>query len=279
VSNAANAGLANAPEIALRSALLCSDTHLSHHRPALTHAFLRWLKQETISASKKPEALIILGDLFDAWIGDDLLDCVGEANTACVSEVLETLRSIHAQGIAIHIAHGNRDFLIGKKLANQCGAYLLHDPSLLVIESGPRVALTHGDLLCTRDIGYQELRQTVRNPNWQADFLAKPLPARLAIAAELRAKSGMEKAEKAEDIMDVTIEEAQLLADRLGADILLHGHTHRPGASLMPNGKARWVLPDWDVDADGSLIRGGGLWVDSAGVRPVDCHDGFAASQ
>jgi UDP-2,3-diacylglucosamine hydrolase len=271
VSNTANTTAVSAPEIALRSALLCSDTHLSHHRPALTRAFLQWLKQETVNATRKPGALIILGDLFDAWIGDDLLDCVGEADTACICEVMEALRTIYAQGIAIYIAHGNRDFLIGKKLANQCGAHLLQDPSVLAIENGPRIALTHGDVLCTRDIGYQQLRQTVRNPGWQAEFLAKPLAARIAIAAELRAKSGMEKAGKAEEIMDVTIEEAQILTDRLGADILLHGHTHRPGASLMPNGKVRWVLPDWEVDTGGSLVRGGGLWVDSAGIQPVDC--------
>ncbi len=261
-----------APEIALRCALLCSDTHLSHHQPALTRAFLDWLKRETLLASQKPDALIILGDLFDAWIGDDLLDCVGEADTACVCEVMEALRNIYSHGIAIYIAHGNRDFLIGKKLANQCGAHLLHDPSVLKIENGPRIALTHGDVLCTRDIGYQQLRQTVRNPAWQEDFLAKPLTARLAIAAELRAKSGMEKAGKAHEIMDVTVEEAQLLTDHLQADILLHGHTHRPGMSLLPNGKARWVLPDWEVDARGTLVRGGGLWINAAGVRPVDCH-------
>jgi UDP-2,3-diacylglucosamine hydrolase len=260
----------NAPTISVRCALLCSDTHLSHHRPALTHAFIGWLKANTLNGAQKPDALILLGDLFDAWIGDDLLDCVNEADTACVCEVMEALRAIYNQGVAIYIAHGNRDFLIGKKLANQCGAHLLHDPSVLLINNGPRIALTHGDALCTRDIGYQQLRQTVRNPDWQEDFLAKPLTARLAIAAELRAKSGMEKAEKAEDIMDVTIEEAQLLIDRLGADILLHGHTHRPGVSLMPNGKARWVVPDWEVDESGALVRGGGLWVDAGGVRPVD---------
>ncbi len=269
--NTAATELSQAPTICLRSALLCSDTHLSHHQPALTHAFLSWLKHETFGASKKPEALIILGDLFDAWIGDDMLDCVDEADTACICEVMEALRAIYAQNIAIYIAHGNRDFLIGKKLANQCGAHLLQDPSVLAIENGPRIVLTHGDVLCTRDIGYQQLRQTVRNPNWQQEFLAKPLEARTAIAAEIRAKSGMDKAEKAEAIMDVTIEEAQLLTDRVGADILLHGHTHRPGVSLMPNGKARWVLPDWEVDANGALTRGGGLWVDSGGVRPVDC--------
>ncbi len=262
----------NAPQIPVRCALLCSDTHLSHHRPALTRGFIGWLKQQTVQVEQKPDALIILGDLFDAWIGDDLLDCVNEADTACVCEVMEALRAIYSQGIAIYIAHGNRDFLIGKKLANQCGAHLLHDPSVLLVDHGPRIALTHGDALCTQDTGYQQLRQTVRNPAWQEEFLAKPMAARLAIAAELRAKSGMEKASKAEEIMDVTIEEAQLLTDRLQADILLHGHTHRPGVSLMPNGKARWGLPDWEVDAAGTLVRGGGLWVDASGVRPLDCH-------
>lgn len=256
-----------APEIVLRSALLCSDTHLSQHQPALTRGFLSWLRHQTHDTAEKPQALIILGDLFDAWIGDDLLDGVNEAYTACVCEVLETLRSIYAQGIVIYLAHGNRDFLIGEKLANQCGAHLLHDPSVLVIEGGPRIALTHGDVLCTRDVGYQQLRQTVRDPDWQEQFLAKPLSARIAIAAELRAKSGTAKAGKAEQVMDVTIEEAQLLVDRLKADILLHGHTHRPGSSLMPNSKARWVLPDWEVDASGALVRGGGLWVDADGVR------------
>jgi UDP-2,3-diacylglucosamine hydrolase len=271
VTSTAPLAFSDTPEIPVRCALLCSDTHLSHHRPGLTHGFLSWLKAQALEGRDRPQALIILGDLFDAWIGDDLLDSVNSAETACVCEVLETLRAIRVHGIEIYLAHGNRDFLIGKKLANQCGAQLLHDPAVLLVENGPRIALTHGDALCTRDTGYQQLRQMVRNPAWQDDFLAKPLSARLAIAAELRAKSGMEKAGKAEEIMDVTIEEAQLFVDRLGADILLHGHTHRPGVSLLPNGKARWVLPDWEVDANGALTRGGGLWVDSRGVRPVEC--------
>lgn len=248
----------------LKSALLCSDVHLSDHNPALTQTFTNWLSRQ--AQQTQPEGLLILGDLFDAWVGDDVLRT---AASPMVKSVMDCLAAISAQGILLGLMHGNRDFLLGKFFASQCGAKLLQDPCVLAIDGGMMIALTHGDALCTQDTDYQRFRQQVRDAAWQKEFLAQPLSQRLAVAKSLRANSEIEKGGKSMDIMDVTLADAESLADRLNADLLLHGHTHRPGCSAMPHGKLRWVLPDWEVDAHGALIRGGGLWADAKGVRPV----------
>lgn len=257
------------PRLAVRSALLVSDSHVDTDRPALTAALCDWLSAQCQGGSKEaaPDALVILGDLVDAWVGDDALahPTAGQAARSLVA----CLRGIADAGIAVHIMHGNRDFLIGEHFAQACGAQLLQDPAVLSIANGPAVAITHGDQLCTADHAYQAFRNQVRSASWQQDFLAKPLPERLAIARHLRETSEIEKSGKAMTIMDVTPRDCELLIDRLDADMLLHGHTHRPGCSTLPNGKVRWVLPDWECDGRGGLARGGGLWVDAAGIRKV----------
>ncbi len=248
----------------LKSALLCSDVHLSDDTPALTQAFTAWLSRQ--AQQTQPEVILILGDLFDAWVGDDVLHA---AASPMVKSVMDCLAAIRAQGIAVGLMHGNRDFLLGELFARQCGAQLLQDPCVLAINGGMKIALTHGDALCTQDTDYQQFRQQVRSAVWQREFLSQPLAQRLMVAKQLREKSEIEKGTKSMAIMDVTLADAELLADRLKADLLLHGHTHRPGCSAMPRGKLRWVLSDWEVDAHGAVARGGGLWADAQGVRPV----------
>ena len=248
----------------LKSALLCSDVHLSDHTPALTQAFTTWLSSQV--QQSQPQGVLILGDLFDAWVGDDVLRA---AASPMVTSVVDCLAAISARGIRLGLMHGNRDFLLGESFARQCGAQLLQDPCVLAIDGGMKIALTHGDGLCTQDIDYQRFRQQVRSTAWQKEFLSQPLAQRLAVAKSLREKSEIEKGAKSMEIMDVTLADAELLVDRVHADLLLHGHTHRPGCSAMPNGKLRWVLTDWEVDARGAVMRGGGLWVDATGVQPI----------
>lgn len=248
----------------LKSALLCSDVHLSDDIPALTRAFTAWLSHQAQQA--QPEAVLILGDLFDAWVGDDVLHATDHP---MVNSVVDCLAAIGKQGITVGLMHGNRDFLLGESFARQCGAQLLQDPCILAIDGGMKIALTHGDQLCTQDIDYQRFRQQVRSAAWQREFLSQPLSQRLMVAKNLREKSEMETGAKSMAVMDVTLTDAELLVERLEADLLLHGHTHRPGCAAMPSGKLRWVLSDWEVDARGAVIRGGGLWTDAQGVRPV----------
>lgn len=248
----------------LESALLCSDLHLSDETPQLTQAFVAWLTRAAQQTA--PKAVLILGDLFDAWVGDDVLQ---SATSPTADAVISCLTALGRQGIVVGLMHGNRDFLLGEVFAQACGATMLQDPCTLAIEGGMQIALTHGDQLCTQDTDYQQFRQQVRSAAWQAQFLAQPLAQRLAVAKSLRAKSEIEKGGKSMAIMDVTLTDAELLTDRLGADLLLHGHTHRPGCTAMPHGKLRWVLPDWEVDAAGKMLRGGGLLADAHGVRPV----------
>jgi UDP-2,3-diacylglucosamine hydrolase len=165
--------------------------------------------------------------------------------------------------------HGNRDFLIGEQFAKQCNAQLLADPCVLTMSSGATIALTHGDQLCTQDSDYQGFRQQVRAPSWQHDFLAKPLNERLEVAHHLRAQSELEKKTKSMEIMDISPQEAETLAEQLAVDVLLHGHTHRPGVSPMSNGRKRWVLPDWEINASGALHRGGGLLINQNGIEVI----------
>lgn len=263
--------------IPIRSALLVSDVHLSHDQPLLTQGFFHWLAQHTIAAHARPQALFVLGDLVDAWVGDDQITAASESGFE--QQLCELLRKIQAADITVYFLHGNRDFLIGQNFASATGTRLLHDPIVIDVQPDAtagaqptprRIALTHGDQLCTNDHAYQAFRQQVREPKWQAEFLAKPLAARLQIAQQLRAQSEIEKSSKSTMIMDITPSQAQSLTDDLNVDLLIHGHTHRPGHYILPNGKSRWVLPDWDVDATGQLTRGGGLWVDAAGIQPVE---------
>ncbi len=225
--------------------LLISDLHLDDSRPDICSGFLRFLAEQAPQA----DTLFILGDFFEAWIGDD--DDDGFLDT--IKTALKTLSTT----TTIKLMHGNRDFLLGPVFAEQTGCELIADP--YVIEAGDNtIVLAHGDALCTDDVEYQAFRQQVRNPAWQAQFLAKPLAERRAIAAQLRAQSKSMSSLKAEDIMDVNGEAVATLLDQTNAQILIHGHTHRPNTHTLHEGKQRIVLGDWgklgwccQIDDDG----------------------------
>lgn len=215
--------------------LFISDLHLSHRTPTVVAGFYEFLR----TTAKSAESLYILGDFFDAWIGDDEDDPL-------VIDVKTHLRAF-TQQCPTFFMHGNRDFLIGEQFAEDTGTTLLPDQTVINLY-GRRTLLMHGDTLCTRDLEYMQFRAMVRAPQWQQQVLALPLQHRRQMAADLRQKSQSMNAVKAEDIMDVTPDEVvKVMADHQ-VDLLIHGHTHRPAThKLLVNGKdaERWVLGDW----------------------------------
>ncbi|WP_275287321.1 UDP-2,3-diacylglucosamine diphosphatase [Halomonas elongata] len=226
--------------------LLISDLHLHPGAPAITEDFLRWLDERASGA----DALYILGDFFEAWIGDDLLD-LGDADptgtSALAWRVASALKERADAGTRLYLMHGNRDFLLGERFAREAGATLLPDPSLVTL-GDERVLLMHGDSLCTRDEAYMAFRGQSRDPEWQAQILAMPIPERLELARQLRERSGEANSNKAEDIMDVTPEEVVKTLREHDVTTLIHGHTHRPDVhDLDVDGHAarRFVLGDW----------------------------------
>jgi len=217
--------------------LFISDLHLCDERPKTVELFLKFLSSIAIDADK----LYILGDLFDAWVGDD-----DDSKTA--SAVIDGLKKLAASGTAIFIMHGNRDFLIGDDFCEQSEATLLSDPSFINI-AGKKVLLTHGDQLCTKDTTYQTARRMRLDPQWLEQFLQKSLPERKNIAIEYRKQSGEAKSLLAADIMDVTDAEVIHWFEQYDADLMIHGHTHRPATHEHNiNGviKKRIVLSDWN---------------------------------
>jgi len=216
--------------------LFISDLHLDPARPDVAQAFFRFMEQQ----APKADALYILGDFFEAWIGDDM-------QHEFIDMVKQSLRTLTETGIPVYLMHGNRDFLIGKQFTDETGCQLLEDPTLLDL-FGRKVLLMHGDTLCTRDVDYLAFRQMVRNPDWQKDFLSKSLPERLAIAENIRAASKEKTGQLQYEIMDVTPSEVEKVMTEQGVQLLIHGHTHRPAVhQLEVNGKAaeRVVLGDW----------------------------------
>lgn len=218
--------------------LFISDLHLGHHSPNIVNGFFRFLDDQAASADQ----LYILGDFFDAWIGDDDDDSL-------VEEIKKQLRdyALHHQ---IFFIHGNRDFLLGERFAQETGITLLPESQVIDL-NGEKTLIMHGDTLCTQDAEYLTFRTMVRNPAWQQQVLSLPLPQRRRMAEDLRQKSKSMNAMKAEDIMDVTAEEVVRVMADAGVQTLIHGHTHRPAKhSLVVNNKdaTRWVLGDWGKD-------------------------------
>jgi UDP-2,3-diacylglucosamine hydrolase len=196
--------------------LFISDLHLDTGQPETIERFLAFIDAHASEA----RSLYILGDLFEAWIGDDDDD-------PRLVPILDALRRVTAAGTDCAVMHGNRDFLLGERFAARTGCRLLGDYERIELFGEPAL-LTHGDLLCTDDVRYMSLRATLRSPAWQHDFLAKPLDERRRIAADLRQMSAAEIAAKDEYIMDVNAEAvAQTMRD-FGVRLLIHGHTHRP---------------------------------------------------
>lgn len=229
--------------------LLISDLHLHPGAPEVTEGFLDWLEERACGC----DALYILGDFFEAWIGDDLLDHLDndpDGHAALAMRIARELRRLADAGTAIYLMHGNRDFLLGHRFASAAGAKLLSDPALLRFADQP-VLLMHGDSLCTRDEAYMRFREQARNPAWQEQVLAMPLADRLKLAASLRQQSGEATSNKAEEIMDVTQEEVVRTMQEHGAVTLIHGHTHRPAIhdlELDGTPARRIVLGDWQPD-------------------------------
>lgn len=227
--------------------LFISDLHLDAERPQVTGRFLRFLREE----AREADALYILGDLFEAWVGDDDPADTGEA-------VADGLRELAGAGVPAFFMRGNRDFLIGADYARRARLTLLPDPAVVVVEGRP-VLLMHGDTLCTGDSAYQAFRAQTRNPQWQAQFLSQPLAARLAFAQQAREASRAHQAglqERMETITDVAPEAVQATLALFGIDTLVHGHTHRPAIhDIDVDGRAcrRIVLGDWYEQ--GSVLR------------------------
>jgi len=231
--------------------LLISDLHLEEQRPDITRAFLFFLQDRAAHA----DALYILGDFFEAWIGDD-------AMTPFQRTIAEALRQLSDGGTRIFLMHGNRDFMIGKDFCREAGCTLLADPSLVDLH-GERVLLMHGDSLCTRDVAYMRLRRWLRNPLVLFVLRNLPLATRHKLGRKLRKESRMQTRQKAADIVDVTPEEVLRLMSEHGVRRLIHGHTHRPARhSLQVDGKPaeRIVLGDWDA-------QGWALQIDEQGYR------------
>jgi UDP-2,3-diacylglucosamine hydrolase len=231
--------------------LFISDLHLSEDRPDLLALFLDFLAGRAQGAG----ALFILGDLFDAWIGDD-------DDRPSHRAVIDALRHLADQGTACALMHGNRDFLIGRRFARAAGCRLLRDPACIRLGGEP-VLLMHGDLLCTDDIPYQRFRRRVRNPIVQRLFLLKSLAARRQIAADYRARSGAATAEKTQAIMDVNPAEVARRIRRAKVRRLVHGHTHRPAdhdLQLADQLAHRHALSDWHAHRGEVLVHDDTGW-------------------
>lgn len=214
-----------------------SDLHLDATRPHILRAFLHYL-DESVS---KVESLYILGDFFEAWVGDD------NTEDSLNQSVEAALKAASDKGLNIYIMHGNRDFLIGDDFCQRTGCTLLEDPT--VIEAhGTRYLLMHGDSLCTDDTAYQEFKAQIRQPAMIEMLLAKPLDERKALAAQLRQQSAEANSNKAEDIMDVNQQAVLAAFVEHNADVIIHGHTHRPDMHNI-NNQQRIVLGDWDSKA------------------------------
>ena len=216
--------------------LFISDLHLSDERPEITALFSLFLQNDAARAN----ALYILGDLFEVWLGDDTV-------LPAYQPVIDGIRALTASGVPVYVMHGNRDFLIGERFAQLSGCQLLEDPTVIELD-GKRTLLMHGDTLCTDDVEYQRFRSQVRNPDTQRQFLALPINERIAVAKHYRQESRERSRSKAEEIMDVNQGAVMDIMRRHGVFHLIHGHTHRPAVhsfTLDNHDAKRIVLGDW----------------------------------
>ena len=212
-----------------------SDLHLQASQPATVAAW------RTYMDSVQADALFILGDLFEAWIGDD-----AAAEAGFEAECAQVLRAI-ANRMPVFFLHGNRDFLLGPAMAERAGLQLLPDPTVLSF-GATRWLLSHGDALCLADVDYQAFRRQVRNPAWQSGVLARPLAERRLMAKALRSESENQKRGDAV-YADVDHPAALQWLGAANANVLIHGHTHRPGEHAIDAAHRRIVLSDWDAEA------------------------------
>lgn len=233
--------------------LLISDLHLTAERPEVLGLFRRFVEERAAGA----EAVYIIGDLFEAWLGDDLL-------LPGYDQALSLLRELTGRGVPVFVMHGNRDFLLGDGFERDTGCRLVPEGTQVELAGEPALLL-HGDSLCTDDIAYQQLRQVLRNPAWAADFTSKPAEERIALARELREKSSEAASGKDYAIMDVNAEAVRAAFRETRVGRIIHGHTHRPAVHhLEVDGRRceRLVLGDWsnhaqivECDADGCRLE------------------------
>lgn len=221
-----------------------SDLHLTAVEDPVFGRFVVFCERVAADGS----ALYLLGDVFEAWVGDD-------DDAPLAQAVAAQLRRLADAGIDVAFMHGNRDFLVGSDFAARVGARLLGEVETIAL-AGRRVALLHGDTLCTDDTQYQAVRTQLRDPRWQQQFLAQPLPARRAFAAKARAESAAHTAMAAAEIMDVNAAAVSGLLAETGADWIIHGHTHRPAVHDLGDGRRRIVLGDWPRAASWLRVAG-----------------------
>jgi UDP-2,3-diacylglucosamine hydrolase len=230
--------------------LFVSDLHLD---PADAHGVRRFTDFVERDARHATE-LFVLGDLFEAWVGDD-------DDEPALQPILDAFSALTRAGVECRLMHGNRDFLLGERFCARTGCRLLGDYALVDLYDR-RVLLTHGDLLCTDDVRYQTLRSQLRDSSWQRDFLAKPLAERRSIAAGLRQMSATEIAAKREDIMDVNQDTVERTMRAHGVRYLVHGHTHRP------------AIHRFELDGAPAVRAVLGAWYEQGSVLRWD-EDGF----
>jgi len=236
--------------------LMISDLHLDDERPELTEILVRFLRGDARSA----HSLYLLGDIFEAWVGDD-------DDAPLVDRVARELRAVADSGVKVFFMHGNRDFLLGNTYADRAGFEILNDPTVVEL-GGIRTLLSHGDRYCTADLEYQAFRKQSRDPLWQKGVLGMPLAARRGLAAQARQKS-MQRQKELGPLAEITdVADAAVIADleQAGVERVIHGHTHRPNSHQLTLGSGRSaeriVLSDWrttgeafEVKADGSYQR------------------------
>jgi UDP-2,3-diacylglucosamine hydrolase len=217
--------------------LFIADLHLHPQTPDLLDKSIHFFTHRAVQA----DALYILGDLFEVWLGDETI--------SIYQPIIQTLHNV-SQSTPIFVMHGNRDFLLGAHFAQQTGCTLLTDDAKKIDIYGTPTLIMHGDSLCTLDVAYQQFRQQVRNPAWQQQFLSYPLEKRKILAQQARQQSQFETQQKQSDIMDVTPEVVADIMQQFQVSHLIHGHTHRPN---IHDGK-RYVVGDWKVNADSYIL-------------------------
>ncbi|MEY2864317.1 MAG: hypothetical protein RLY58_2024 [Pseudomonadota bacterium] len=220
--------------------LFISDLHLSADHPRLVRGFVDLVNANAGQVTE----LYILGDWFEAWVGDD-------DDAVWLDDIVQTLQQFVAAGGQVRVLHGNRDFLLGQAFLDRFGGELLPE-ALTLSTPSQRIRLEHGDALCTDDVKYQAFRAMSRDPAWQASMLAQSIEQRRQIAQMMRLQSQMTGANTPANIMDVNAAAVDQVL--VGHDVLLHGHTHRPMLHMLTAGKQRMVLGDWREDSGEAII-------------------------
>ena len=218
------------------STLFISDLHLSGERENITKLFIKFLDQR----ASKADALYILGDLYEVWPGDDMIQ-------PDYLSSISKLKQLADNGLPLYVMQGNRDFLMAEKFAEVSGANLIEDPTIIDLYGTPTL-LMHGDTLCTDDVDYQKFRAMVRDPGWKEKFFSLPNDERLAMTSKYRKVSKVETAKKSMDIMDVNQQAVETVMQEHNIKQLIHGHTHRPAIhdfSVNNEKMKRIVLGDW----------------------------------